>query len=257
MSENQQEARKRASWINRLRAPQVAPPWSVTDVIYTLVALLVFMFLVAPSVASLTSAEFLTPRALLFGWMIGLLLTTGFVLLNRQRTQASREALRIVGNTRPSLFFVLLYGIAAALVVDLIVGLPAGGFSASAVLSQVSRDPGTEGGTWLLAALLVVLVQPIAESLVFYGVTLPRLRASIGPVGGYAITIGLFTSYHFAAFGSTLLPATQVSYGLIVPLLIGAFLGAVRTRTSSTLAVIVAYIGIGGAHLLTALALSG
>lgn len=250
-----EERKARSGWLARLGAPQVAPPWTITDVAMTLVALLVSMFLIAPSVASLTAGEFLTPRALLFGWMVGLLITTGFVLLNRGRTPEERQALRLVAQTQPSLFFVFVFGIAITLLVDVFVGLPGGGFSPAALLAGISGHPNTDAATWLLAALVAVLVQPIAETLVFFGVVLPRLRASISPWGGYAITVALFTSYHFAAFGDNLAPALRMGYGLLAPALIGAFLGAVRTRTSSTLATLLAYIGVGATTLLAALAL--
>lgn len=253
MSETSQP--ERASLIKWIGTPQMPPPWSLVDAGLALVALLVTMTFVATSIAvgvagGMTDA---TPEqsALILGWAIASLITTAFVLIRWRRTNEMWQALRIV-RPRMALPLVFLMGVAAALTVDVIAGLLNGTFLPVAALYGLSGDASNE---WILAGIFLVIAQPLAESLVFFGVVQARLRASIGPWAGYLGTVLLFAIFHALVFGTQLPAGASLWYGVIYPALIGLFLGALRIRTGSTLAVIVAYAAIGLTGIFSGLAI--
>jgi hypothetical protein len=106
---------------------------------------------------------------------------------------------------------------------------------------------------WVLAVLFMVFVQPIAEELVFRGVTLPRLRHTFGAWAGIAMTAALYSIFHFVMYGDRLFPADRFGYGVLNPLLLGIFFSVIRVYTGSTRAAIVAHMGAGIFSVLTAL----
>jgi membrane protease YdiL (CAAX protease family) len=146
-----------------------------------------------------------------------------------------------------------LIGVAATLVIDVLVAAGNGGVRPVAALSGL----GDASNEWVLAAIFAVVAQPIAEGLVFYGVVQSRLRASLGPWIGYLLTAILFTVYHALVFGAQLTGGVTLWYGVVYPALVALFLGALRVRLGSTLAVIVAYVAMGITALLAALVVVG
>ena len=96
-----------------------------------------------------------------------------------------------------------------------------------------------------LVSLFIILVQPIAESLVFSGIALPRLRASLGGWLGLIASILLFAIYYYLVFGTRGTESIALWYGAVYPLVIGFTLGAVRIWSKSTLATILAQLGVG------------
>ena len=82
--------RPQGIWLTDLARPQPAPPWSVGDMIQSVVALVLGVFLVGSTSAVLLSGAAVdaVPDAasLLLGWSIGLLLTGLFVWFSFRRT---------------------------------------------------------------------------------------------------------------------------------------------------------------------------
>jgi len=68
--------------------------------------------------------------------------------------------------------------------------------------------------------------------------------------------VAVFVIYHLTIYGERLPADSQLWYGIIVPGVNALFLAALRLRTGSTLATIIAHVGIGLIAILTALALA-
>ena len=106
-----------------------------------------------------------------------------------------------------------------------------------------------------------MLIQPVAESLVFQGVLLPKLRVIMGPWGGVVVTTVVFTLMHYAIFYSSYQnvypPETMLWYGVAYPLMFGFTFSLLKVYTQSTRAVIIGRMGAGIIFLLTALILVG
>ena len=220
--------------------PQLAPPWPLSEVGLTLLALALGVLLLGAGVAStLSGSRGLTVGALLVGWIVGLVVVGAYVWAVRTRTQADYAALRLVKPRAHPLLLVLL-GAASALTLDVLAGLASGVF-----LGALELRGATGIADWLAGGLLLLIVQPIVHGLVFAGVILPRLRASLGPWAGYSGMAALLALYYALAYSSGLGGATALWYGLVVPFGWGLVLGAVRLRTASTAAAILVHVGYG------------
>lgn len=236
-----------------LKAVQPPPPWTLTDALITLLASGIALLIISTTVASIIAGDLSTPApgAWLIGWSIGLILLIGFVLISRRRTPAEFQALTLQPGRLPLPYLVLL-GVAIALTADVIVGLVTQQFAVVAPLRG-----GISGTDWLIAGLFMIVLQPIAEGLVFMGVVLPRLRASLSPVGGYLAMAVAYTLLYALVYGALLPPAGMFGYGVLLPLLLSLAYGWLRLYTGSTRDTIVAMMGGGLALLLSALVLLG
>jgi membrane protease YdiL (CAAX protease family) len=243
--------------VTRLAEPQTPPPWTVGETVALLVALLLATLIIGTTAASFIFGGAVSPVSLLFGWTVGLVVITAYVLVIR-RQQGHFPALNLRNEILLPLPYVLLLGVAAALTIDLVIAI-IGGFHVTPALTCVGGDFNSSSVwfEWLLAAVFIILVQPVAEGLVFMGVLLPRLRASMGAVNGILATGVLFGVFHALVYGATLTGGTMLWYGFVMPLLTGLFLAAVRVYTDSTRAAIIAQVGMGMILLLAALLLTG
>ena len=117
----------------------------------------------------------------------------------------------------------------------------------------------TQGtGGVVVAALLLVLLQPIADTLVFQAVVLPSLRWRLGPWRGVIATCLLYVLLHALVYFAPYQAAYEALwYGLAYPLLLCLSLSLLKVYSDSSLTVLIARISAGGIFLLTALALSG
>jgi len=239
-----------------LNAEEAEPAWSMSEVLIVVVALAVSMLLIASVIASLTSpTNTPVPDAnhFVLGWTIGLLITGVFVLVRWQRSSEQLRGLQLAASRFPILLGFMV-GIAAAITANVMSGLASGSFSTIAPL--LGLDAGRIGQV-LLGAIFAVLVQPVVESLVFFGVILPRLRATTGPWPGLLSTILLFAGFHGLVYGARLQGNLLIWYGFVWPLLVGFVLAVLRVYAQSTRAVMVAYAGAGSTSILVLLALAG
>lgn len=264
-----QDDENKSGFFAWLGEPEAAPPWSMGETIAALVAYALALTMLASGVALSGVASINAPipaeallssinapipaEALLFGWTVGLLVAAAFVFFTRQRRPQQRAALALHSASLLPLPIVLLLGLAAAFTIDLIAAAGVGSILPLAPL----RGLGSDAGTWLLAAVFLLLAQPLGEGLVFQGLLLPRLRASLGPWGGWLLTGLLYALLSFLIYGAQISGADQIWYGLIAPLLSGLFLGALRVRSGSTRAAIVGQMGLGLGALALAFALLG
>ncbi len=242
----------------QLAAPQTPPTWSWLDVLIILVALALTMLLLGPTLALFLTGSNLvtiTPFTLLLGWCLGLAAAAAFTLVARRRTPDQWAALKLgaVAKTSLPLPYLLLLAIGVMLLFDLMAAIGSD-FRPVAALTGMTAGSVSD---WLLAGLFLVLIQPMSESLIFMGVALPRLRASLSPIAGLVVTAALFTIFHAAVYAAALSGTALVWFGVVLPLLQASFLGCVRVLTDSTRATIVAHMGMGLVALLAALALVG
>jgi len=249
---NDQDIPHPLGWLGRIGAKQNPPAWGMGDVLATSVVVLVAMFVLASGVGVAIAGDtsVVTPSDLLIGQGVGLLAIGGYVWAVRSRTPEEREGLRLIRGLLP-LPYVLLLGVAAMLTLDLLAVATGAGFGRVAELRGL---PITFENS-LLAFVFMVILQPMGFGLAFCGVILPRLRASLGSWAGFWVTILAFTGVHYGLYGASLPQDQQLGYGVIVPLGLMFCLCAIRIRTSSTLATLLAYASAGLVSVVVMLAL--
>jgi len=244
----------------KLSIPEASDtPWSMIDATLITLALLVTVIIVGPAIASLPYEDItqIPPSTLLLGWTIGQVLTIAFVVINRRSSQESWQALKLDKGLVPQQLVVLI-GVAIALTIDVIISLLSGQFLP---IPEIYGFQTAGIGGIILAAVFVVLIQPIAESLVFQGVLLPKLRVIMGPWGGVVMTAVVFTLMHYAVFFTSyqaFYPSeAMLWYGVAYPLLAGLAFSLFKVYTQSTRAVILGRVGAGLIFLMTAMLLVG
>lgn len=230
----------RRSFLSRLAQPEDAPPWSGLTVALTIgaafVAVLAASGFVFTWLGTVSAAPFIA-------WSVAALLTILFIVQTR-RTPADREALHLrgVNNVIPLL---LAINIALAMAADL-PGLALNGGVLPQRAETAALSPGADVMAWVFAALLLVVVQPIADGLVFSGIAFPRLRANLGPWPGLLLTVGLFGVFHALVYPALAADGSPALWqGLIVPLLHGLIFTLNRAYTGSTRDAILAQAVVG------------
>ncbi len=155
------------------------PPWSLTWALWVVLIAIVAAFAGTLVAYGLTNGSLAAP---LLGWTLGGLVTIAFIWRSRR---ADRESLRLsFKNVR--LYIVLLLGVGMAVLVDVI------GLGVTQAYLPAPELAGLFGIhvdliAWLLAALFMLAVQPVAEELVFRAVLFVSLRqnsrrmARLGP----------------------------------------------------------------------------
>ena len=254
MSEDIRTERREMSLMAKLTVPEpAAPPWSAAGAMLTAAVSLICLIVVGPALASLlTGSETISASLLTLSWILGFALTILFVLVNRRSSPESWRALNLHRGNLP-IPFALLVGIAVALAIDLVVSLAGGQFLPVPELIGI-YDLRPEN--LLATALLLVLLQPVAETLVFQAILLPSLRWHFGPRAGVLVTGLGFTLLHLVVFSSAN-RAIYVNpwYDIAYPLLTALAFCLLKVYSGSTSAVIIARMGAGLIFLLTALAL--
>jgi len=237
---------QRSSFLARLNPPESAPPWGLPAAALAIVGAFVAMIAVSVFVGTWLGER---PATLLIGWTFGGLAVLAFVLQSR-RSAPDRAALRLT-RTRMVLPLLLALNIAIAMLLDLLSLGVTGQFLPVSELLPLAQQPG-EVASWLFAVVFMVIVQPIAEELVFRGVTLPALRATFGGWAGILASAILYGVFHFVVYSPTY-PAlypdatrdTALWYGLLLPSLDGLVFSLVRARAGSTRAAIIAHAAFG------------
>ena len=251
---NSEKDRREMTLMAKLSLPEAsAPPWSLLSAALTVFVMLIFLVVVGPALASLLlGSDLITPFLLTLSWTLGMALTILFVLVNRRSTPESWRAVLLRRGLLPTPIALLL-GVAIALAIDLIISLGSGQFLP---LPEIFGFQSQGSTSIFLAALLLILLQPLAESLVFQAVMLPALRWKLGPWGGVFATSALFTVLHLLVFSAAYREAyDSLWYGIIYPALTGCGFCLLRVYSQSSGAVIISRMGAGLIFFLTALAL--
>lgn len=212
-----------------------APPWPLPRALLATLSLLAALVLGALLALALTNGA---PWAALAGWSAGAALVT---LALRRRFRRAGLALPLGPGGAPAPL-ALLTGFAAALFLDTLALAPGGGGAPTPELAALAAAPSTPA-LWLLAALYLLLLQPLAEGLVFRGLLQPALQARSGRRLALLLTALAWVVFHLLAYsgadggaGSGAYVATRLAGGLL--------LGIMRARNTSARASIVAHAGL-------------
>jgi hypothetical protein len=224
----------------RLGAPEAAPPWSLTAGLVAAVAAFLATIIGGTIAYSVVPQAGYAP---LLAWTIGAILTTAFVYISRPKPE-ERAALRM-GNFNAPVVFLLFIGVGMALALDVLTMRLAGRFLPEPELLNLFGARPIELFGWLLAALFLVVIQPIAEELVFRGLLLPALRAELGPWPGYLLDAALYGLFHLLVYPPLSQDAGGLWIGLGIPFVAGLIFAAVRLYTGSTRAAMVAHAAFG------------
>lgn len=236
----------------RAAAPESAPPWTGSSALLTIAFAFIAMF-VGTAVAYVWLGE--QDYTQLFGLTLGGILIILFVWQTRRSDLA---ALRLQPSSSP-LFFVMFISLGFAITLDLIGLAVTGEFLPVPVLLGLSPGALT-AAHWLVLIIFLIIVQPIAEGLVFRAVALPSLRIILGSWGGIIGTAVLAAAFHMALYPpnyNTTSTITPLWFGLVVPLIEALFYNLVRGYTGSTRAAIAANIAFGIFAVLKFLAIAG
>lgn len=236
---------------SRFTQPEPAPSWDFLTVTNT-----IFILLIASLAGTVIAGVWLQGSGASFvltgllARAFGAVATLLFINAGRRKPE-DRAALRVNSSPLP-LPFVLLIGFGMAVVIDVVGFLVAGG---GAFYTSVPELVGFFATTptpsaWVIAAVYLVVLRPLAEGIVFFGVAFPWLRARLGAWAGLVITALLFGLYHLVAFlflapQRPPLDVPTLWYGLGATFLTGLLLGLLRAYTGSTRALIAAYAGFG------------
>ena len=223
------------------------PPWPLTRALLAALSLLAALVLGALLALTLTDGM---PWAALAGWSAGAI-SAGLALRARFRREGAGLPLGPGGT--PSLL-ALLVGFGAALLLDTLVLAPGGSSAPTpelAALASQAQGP----ALWLLAALFLLLLQPLVEGLAFRGVLQPALQARLGHRYGLFMAAFAWAIFHLIAYAGT--PAGDGLGPLFATRLAGGWLlGILRGRSDSARASIFAHAGLNLFALLRLLTLT-
>lgn len=235
--------------LKRIGQLEPAPPWGFFGAVNT--AFVPLVAVVAASLIALTLIREELYITTIVAWVIASLVTIVYVQATR-RAPEEQAALRLSGwNTR--LLISLLLGVGLAIVVDVIVLAATREFlPAPQLIGVYLNRTSTSPVIWALLVLFLLILQPVADELVFRGVFFPIARQVMGAWGGLIVTSLVYAVVHYLTYTD---PNGNIWYGLVSPLLMGFLLGAIRANTGSTSAAIAAHIGFNLFALLKLLVL--
>jgi uncharacterized protein len=238
--------------LRQLQRDEPAPPWGIFTGLLAFAVAFIFIALAGVALASFVFPP-QSPSSLIAGWLIGGVLVVGYITAT-QRTPQARAALRLDDPSLPVLIAFSI-GLAAAVVLDLVAIPFTGAILIPPEFSIYTASPGAFG--WVLAGLLVLAVQPLAEELVFRGVMYPALRAAQRVWVAIFVSAAFYGVFHQLVYPHPAPGAAGAWYSLIEPLLLGLVLGVIRAGSGSTRAAVAAHAGIGAFALLKALLILG
>lgn len=235
----------------RVRAAEDAPPWGLLAALLTVIIAYAFFSVVGLSLGSLLFAQD-ARAALSVGWLAGGLLTIAAVLFGQRGQTAGLQ----LGNSYPALI-AFGVGLGAAVTTDLLAIPFTGRVIETPELSRLIGPVAAPALLWGVLGLFVVVVQPVAEELVFRGMLFPALRAAQNVWAALGVSSMLYALFHQMLYTYPTPFGGMWWYTLTEPLLIGLVLGVVRAATGSTTAAIMAHVGVGVFALLKALLIVG
>lgn len=223
------------------------PPWPLTRALLAALSLLAALVLGALLALTLTDGG---PWAALAGWSAGAI-CAGLALRARFRRAGAELPL---GQDRTPSLLALLVGFGAALLLDTLVLAPGGSSAPTpelAALASQAQGP----ALWLLAALFLLLLQPLVEGLIFRGVLQPALQARSSHRIGLLLAALVWAIFHLVAYAG--MPARDGLAPLVATRLAGGWLlGVLRGRSGSARASIFAHAGLNLFALLRLLTLT-
>ena len=250
-----QKTRREMSLMAKLTLPEASePPWGLFSALLSFGVLFLCLTVVGTSLVTLgTARPVLFSAELMLAWALGMAMTIVFVLVSRRSSDKSWKALRLVKGELP-LPLSLLVGIAITLALDLGVSLASGAFWP---VPQIWRFQSLEALGLPVAALMLIVLQPLAETLVFQAVLLPRMRWAFGHWRGVIATSALYTALYYLVFIEPYAFYDPIWHGIVFPAGIAICFSLLKIYTQSTAAALLGRMGAGLILLLTALAIYG
>ncbi|SRR5581483_3583108 len=248
-----QGVQNQPSFMRRLQAREAPPQWPFLTALFFVVAYAVLLIAGQAFAVTVSGGGFnsLTPLVLALGALLGGLATiAGIVQWARRRAQAAWiDSLRLRQPVQPPVALVALFGLGTAWAIDLVgVLLRLKGDQVLPPVLDVLRTP--PDLSWGVALSLALLVQPVAEGLVFAGILYPALaRAVNSNLLAAAITAGVYTLVSLAVLSA----GGGVWYGVIQPCLMALAMSLVRAFAQSTQSAIVTRAFFGLFFVLAAL----
>ena len=221
---------------------ETAPPWSTMAAFAALIGMFLALLLGSTVVEILLED---TPVVLLVGWSIGMALTVMVVASSRMRTGEEITSMRLAP-TEARLGVIAAWAFGFAVLLDLISWIVVGDrtLASAELLRFNSVDVNIFG--WLVALIFLMVLQPLAEEMVFRGLMLPAMVTSLGAGTAFFGVAALHAIFHMAAYPP---PADDTTiliwYGVVLPFLDGLVFTAIRARTGSTRASVVAHAVFG------------
>jgi len=252
MNENPKD-RREISLLQKLSWPETSePPWTLLNAALTVFAMFICLAIIGPTLTlAATGASAPTPFELMLSWALGMALSILFVLVSRRASEESWQAMRLIRGDL-ALPLALIIGLAIGLAIDLSINLADGRFLPP---PQVWGLQSRGALSALLAALLLIVLQPIADTLIFQAVLLPRLRWRLGHWPGLFATSALYTLLHYLIFFQAYSFYHLGWHGLAWPMLLSLSFCLVKVFSRSSLVTLIARVGAGLIFFLTALAL--
>lgn len=229
------------NWLAGVNLPDITPPWTFSGALLAIAFAIIATIFIGVTVAIVwTGDQDYTPLA---GLTVGGILTIAFVWQTRRRHW---DALRMSTSPTP-LLFVMFVSFGCALALDLLGLAITREFLPAPELLRL--NPNALGAVhWVLAILFMVVVQPIAEGLVFRGIVQPSVRTLMSGWGSVVITAVISAAYHFLLYPpnyNTTSSITPLWYGLVAPLIAALLFSTVRGASKSTRAAIAAQVAFG------------
>jgi membrane protease YdiL (CAAX protease family) len=239
--------------MQRITARESAVSWSLVLAVFFMIAYIILWIAGQSIVITLSNQNFemYTSSSIATGAALGSLAVVLVVCLwaRRQAGVGWQSFLRLQQPIWLPLFFVILVGLGSAWAIDLI-----------ALLLKLKNDqilpPVLEalrnpiGVTWAIAAVFAIVIQPLAEGFVFYGVLYPALARDLkNNVVACVVVAIVYAAVNTAIFSS----GGNGWFAFIQPLLMALVVALVRAYSQSTLSAIVARAMFGLFFVLAAL----
>lgn len=235
----------------RVQEDKPTPPWGVLFSFGMFALAFFFMTFVGLALAGFLAGDASNTVALLLGWTIGGSLIAALILLVRRQDLAP---LGLVPASFP-LLTAFGIGLGLAIALDLIAIIVAGEALRPPELATFGATPGLLA--WVLAAIFLLIVQPVAEELVFRGAMLPVIWEAANGWSAIIVTASFYAIFHQLLYPAVSPGVAGLWYGLIEPLIVGLMLGILRAGTGSTWVSIVAHLGVGMFALLKTVLIVG
>lgn len=244
----------------RIGFPESPFPWSLQSALFTIVMAFVAVFLSSAVVLSVAENQQYTYLAV---WSLGCAVAAAYAWFSA-RLPEKRLALRFEVNSLPmqNTLFLLFIGVGLAVALDVVTGRVTNTFFPEPELFNAYffhtafQEPMTLV-TWLLAFLLMVILQPLSEELIFRGIALPALRRTFGAWPGYLLSALLYGLFHLFIYANSVDSFAALWYSFISPVIAGLIFAAVRLYTGSTWAAVLTHAAFGLFALVKLLTLVG
>jgi membrane protease YdiL (CAAX protease family) len=245
--------------MQRIQAAEPAPIWSLGSAFLFTGAFILVSILAQTLVVTVFGgglAPIINPNAVAVGVGLACLLNAVVIVqwvARRVKGGSVAGALRYAQSSPLPVFVVVLLGLAGAYAIDLL-GVLINAKGGLIVPPEFVTLTAPADGLlyWAVAALIIIVVQPIGEELLFHGLLYPALAAQFRNIGALLGTAAIYAIVHLV-----LSSQGSIWFAVLQPFLMAAWVGILRAYTQSTRVAIITRAMFGLFFVLSALILSG